>query len=91
MSELLPSSKALYKEVPSVVKPSSRLRNNLFALESLLEGNVPRRETAMLPKSRWVSYGIRDDFGNEYSTALCVGENCTSCMVNEPLRNMRNP
>ena len=62
------------KEAPCVVGSTSRLKDDLFALESMLEGEVPRRPPLRLAKSGWVSYGIGDDSGNRYGTAVHIGE-----------------
>ena len=51
MTESVDSLKSFDKETPSVVEPVSQLKDDLFALESLLEGDVPRRSQVRLPKS----------------------------------------
>ena len=63
-----------FDEEPSCfVQPSSRLKNDLFALECLLEDDVPRKSPVRLPMSGWVSYGIGDASGNGYGTAVHIG------------------
>ena len=62
------------KEATCVVGPVSRLKDDLFALESMLEGEVPRRSPVRLSQSGWVSYGIGDASGNEYCAAVHIGE-----------------
>ena len=62
------------KEAPSVVEPASRLKDDLFALKSMLEGDIPRRSHIRLSKSGWVNYGIGDASGNGYGATVHIGE-----------------
>ena len=55
---------------PIDVFPVPRLRDDLFALNSLLEGEIPKRVKSRLSKSGWVSYGIGDASGNGYGAAV---------------------
>ena len=74
---MLERSNEFDKESQSVFEPSSRLRDNMFALESLMEGNVPRRTPVVLPKFGWVSYGIGDVSSNGYGVAVRIGHKNT--------------
>lgn len=74
MTESLEGLKCYDKEAPSVLEPSSRLRDELFALESLLEGKISKRSLVRLPKSRWVSYVIGDASDNGYGAAIHVDD-----------------
>ena len=74
MSESLGKSNYYEKEASSVVEPASRLKDDLFALKSMLEGDVIRRSPIRLSKSGWVSYGIGDTPGNGYGAAVHIGE-----------------
>lgn len=78
MSTLLVGSKEghsmKYKESPTVVESSFRLGNYFFALETLLEGNVPRNALVILPNSGWISYCIGNASSNGYGTFVHVDE-----------------
>ena len=74
MTESFEGLKCYDKEAPSVLEPSSRLRDDLFALESLLQGKISKRSLVRLPKSRWVSYGIEDASDNDYGAAIHVDD-----------------
>ena len=52
------------------VLPVMRLKEYVFALESLLEGEIAKRIKSRLSKSVWVSYGIGDASGNVYGAAV---------------------
>ena len=78
------------KEAPSVVEPSSRLRDNLFALESLMEGNVTRRASMRIPKSGWIRYGIGDASGNGYGASVRIGGKLHNMYGNGLLQRVNN-
>ena len=71
---MLESSIEFDKEAPSVVEPQSPLRDDMFVLESLMEGTVSLRAPVRLLKSGWIRYGIGDVSGNEYGDAVYIGE-----------------
>ena len=73
-SELLERLNEFDKESQSVFEPSSRFRDNVFALESLMECSVPRRAPVLLQKFGWVSYGIGDVSSNGYGVAVYIGQ-----------------
>ena len=83
MSESLGKINYFEKKAPSVVVPAFRLKDGLFALESMLEGDIPRRSPIMLSKSEWVSYVIGDTSGNGYGAAVHMERNCMTCMGSE--------
>ena len=47
-----------------------RLKGDVFTLESLLKGEIPKRIKSRLTKSVWVPYGIVDASGNSYGTIV---------------------
>lgn len=57
-------------DAPIDVFPVTRLREDLFTLESLLKDEIPKRIKSRCSKSRLLSYGIGDASYNGYGTAV---------------------
>ena len=74
MSESLGKNNYYEKKAASVVEPTSRLKDDLFALKSMLEGDVVRSSPIRLSKSRSVSYSIGDTPCNGYGATAHIGE-----------------
>ena len=62
------------EEAPSNAESSSRLKDDVFALKTLLQDKILRIVVIRLDKSEWASYNVGDASGKGYVASVYMGE-----------------